>query len=256
MTDAEVMVPPARDVMVKGVAEQLAPIVRLHAELAGRWRIGLDVERARARLLAGQIAYDPMEAIASAGNLLVPYIRATAALELAGMASAAEATEARERRFRLLPLIAGWLAGEPPPRERARHTAFRAAALIASSVLRHTSAEVKRGVALDGWLRADCPCCGGHPDFAVREAGTRRLICARCDAAWPTRATGCIGCGASTAPAICHVASAAIGYELVICNACGRYLKEPLGRSTIDPIVERAITAQLDAAAESRGLRI
>ena len=256
MRHAEVKVPPTRDVMVTGVAEQLAPLLQLHAELGERWRIGLDVERARARLVAGQVAYDPMEAIASAGNLLVPFIRATAALERAGLASAAEATEARERRFKLLPLVAGWIAGEPPPRERGRHAAYRAAALVASSVLRRTSAEVRRGVSLDSWLRADCPCCGGHPDFAVRDDHERRLICARCDASWPTLAPGCIGCGAAAAPAICRVASKTLGYALVICNACGRYLKEPLARKDIDPLVERAITAQLDAAAESRGLRI
>jgi hypothetical protein len=84
----------------------------------------------------------------------------------------------------------------------------------------------------------------------------RRLICVRCDASWPTLAPGCIGCGASAAPAICRVASKAIGYALVICNSCGRYLKEPLAPKSSDPLVERAITAQLDAAAESRGLRI
>lgn len=248
--------PPARDVMVTGVAEQIAPVVRLHSELESLWSAGVDLERARARLAMGLVAYDPMEAIAAAGSLLVPFIRATAAFERSGLASAAEATEAREREFSILPLIAAWLAGEPPPRERGRRIAYRAAALVATSVLRRTSAAVRAGISLEGWQRADCPCCGGHPDFAVRDGETRRLVCARCDTSWPARTEGCIGCGATDAPAICRVSTPAIGYELVICNACGRYIKEPLGRGDIDPIVERAVTEKLDAAAERRGLRI
>jgi formate dehydrogenase maturation protein FdhE len=246
----------APEAALRTLAEQIAPVLQLQSELGARWRMGLDVERARERLRAGLAAYDPLEVIGSAGALLVPYIRATAALERAGLASAAEASDARERNFQVLPLIASWLAGEPPPRERARYTAYRAAAVVATSILRRASADVRRELSLEGWSRPECPCCGGPPDFAAYEGAERQLVCSRCDTVWRTQIMGCLGCGATTEPALCHVKSSELGFALVVCNQCGRYLKEPLGRSIIDPPVERALTAQLDAAAEARGLRL
>jgi hypothetical protein len=42
----------------------------------------------------------------------------------------------------------------------------------------------------------------------------------------------------------------------VICHSCGRYLKERSGRPKHAPLVERALTAEMDAAAVRRGLRL
>jgi hypothetical protein len=47
-----------------------------------------------------------------------------------------------------------------------------------------------------------------------------------------------------------------LGYELLVCHACARYLKERRGDGMQLPIIERALTVELDAAAERRGLRI
>src|SRR5689334_16334764 len=63
--------------------DQLAPVLALRDEIARSFRPAFDVERARQRMLAGQPAYDPLEAIGSAGNLLVPFVRATVAVERA-----------------------------------------------------------------------------------------------------------------------------------------------------------------------------
>jgi hypothetical protein len=41
-----------------------------------------------------------------------------------------------------------------------------------------------------------------------------------------------------------------------VCHACARYLKERRGDGMLQPIIERALTVELDAAAERRGLRI
>ena len=47
-----------------------------------------------------------------------------------------------------------------------------------------------------------------------------------------------------------------LGYELLVCHACARYIKERQAEGMHDPIVERVLTVDLDAAAERRGLRI
>jgi hypothetical protein len=52
-----------------------------------------------------------------------------------------------------------------------------------------------------------------------------------------------------------RVPSPDLGYDLVICNSCGRYLKERRGLPSHAWLVERALTAGLDEAAHERGLR-
>jgi formate dehydrogenase maturation protein FdhE len=101
-----------------------------------------------------------------------------------------------------------------------------------------------------------CPSCGGAPDLAFVDGARRALVCSRCDTSWPVATRGCIGCEATGAPTIARVRSPYLGYDLVICHACGRYLKERVGRALHPPLVERALTAEMDAAAVRRGLRI
>jgi hypothetical protein len=238
------------------VAEQIAPLVQLDADLAARWTIAIDPAAARARVRAGRVAYEATEVIAAAGSLTVPFVRATVALERAGLASDDEATAARERRIYLSGLIRAWMAAEPMPRDRVRATARRAAGLVAGSILRRASALVRGDEAITAWGASHCPCCGGSPDFALGTADDRTLICARCDTRWATAAVGCLGCGARDAPALARIASEALGCDLAICNACGRYVKEPAAWSPVEPLVERVLTSQLDAAAEARGLRL
>lgn len=239
------------------LSEQLEAVLALRDEIARTLRPAVDLARAAERLAAGQTAYDPLEAIGSAGNLFVPFVRATVAIERAGLAQAREAAAARDARLELMPLIAGWLGNEPMPRDRVRATARRAAAVVANAILRATSAAIAGDRPLPRSARASCPCCGCAPDFTRTDhAGNRTLLCARCDAEWVTTRTGCTGCGASGAPSIAHVESPLLGYRLVLCNPCGRYLKEPIGPWSDDVTVERAMTGQLDAAAEARGLRL
>jgi hypothetical protein len=238
------------------VTEQVAPLVRFDAGLAARWTVRVDPGEARARIARGRVAYDAAEVVAGAGPLVVPYVRATAALERAGLATDEEAASARERRVYLPGLIRAWLAAEPMPRERERAVARRAAGMVASSILRGASAVVARDGPLPAWERSICPCCGSAPDFSLRTADGRTLLCARCDTRWTTAARGCLGCGEREPPVVARVQSDAIGYSLAICHACGRYVKEPQGDAPLVPLVERVLTYQLDAAAEARGLRL
>lgn len=238
------------------VAEQVAPIAQLDADLARRWSIAFDADAARARVRAGRVAFESAEVIAGAGSLVVPFVRATVALERAGLAADDEAMRARERRAFLPGLVRAWLAGEPMPRERVRATARRAAGVVASSILRRAAALVRGGAVVAGWRARHCPCCGGPADFSLCADGDRTLLCARCDTRWSTPARGCLGCGEREAPTLARIPWEALGCDLAICNACGRYVKERAADPAVEPLVERVLTAQLDAAAEARGLRL
>ena len=237
------------------LAQQLAPIIALQGELIVSWTLPVDRAAARARIGAGEIGYDPIEMIGSAGDLVVPFLRATVALARSGVLNEADLAPARSERMQVLEHAAAWIGGEALPTYAPRRGARLAATLVAGSVLRRASTEIRAGEALTGWQKSVCPCCGGAPDLAMRRMRRRTLICSRCDAGWDASPHHCLGCGAVGEPVVMRVASPMPEYELCICNQCGRYLKERRRSSALNLLVERAMTAQIDAAAEMRGLR-
>jgi hypothetical protein len=241
----------------RSVTEQVAPLRAVADEVEQSLGDIVDVAAARERVQSRLPAYDATRVLAAAGSLLVPFVRATIALERAGLATEQEATEARDRRFQLGPLTGDWLNAEPMPRDAVKAAARRAASVVLGAVLRRASVLALDGLSLVGWKRVQCPACGGAPDFSERQAdGGRSLACSRCDTRWAAMANGCLGCGATESPELARIASHSLDYSLVICNACGRYLKEPKGMLGADLLVERVLTAQLDGAAEARGLRL
>ncbi len=244
--------------MRSALAEQIAPLLEAQQNLFDRWVIEMDLEAARRRIRDGRVAYEPLKVIAAAGHLLVAFRRMTVAIEHAGLATSDDAAAAREYGGDVLLLIAAWLAAEPLPRDPAKRVARRAAAAIGSSILaRASEAVIETDGDVAGWNRPHCPCCGGLPDFAFTGGGgTRAMVCARCDTEWPSDTAGCAGCGATSEPAIVRIAMPALGYDLVICNQCGRYIKESALSGTANLLVERALTADIDAAAERRGLML
>lgn len=251
------VVEPARlQTLRRALARQLEPVTALQSELIVSWRLPIEKSAARERIRTGVPAFDPLEMIGSAGDLMVPYLRATVAIERAGLADAAACAGAREDRIRVMEHLVSWIAGESLPMHEPRRTARLAAILVGGSVLRRARAELRAPAAIAEWASTLCPCCGGAPDIAMKRQRRRTLICSRCDARWDTAPNSCLGCGASGEPVVMRVPSPMPDYELCICNSCGRYLKERRGVATINLLVERAMTAQIDAAAELRGLRI
>lgn len=256
MTSAAVRAPSLREVRT-GLAEVLQPVALLHAELAAAWPVAVDRAVARRRIKAGRPAFDALEMLQHAGDLHRPFQRAAQAFERAGMATPDAVLAARQHPpTTVMSLGASWIAGEPLPRLEPRRLSQRAAALVVGSVLARAATTVRASVRASVHDRASCPACGSAPEFSRLSAAGRKLVCARCDTTWQTTRTGCLGCDAHDAPTVFRIPSPDIGYDLIVCNACGRYVKETTRRGGGDLLVERALTAQLDAAAERRGLRL
>ena len=252
---ARLQAPPV-DAVRRLIAEQIAPVAFLREELLRRWTPEVDAEGARLRMRGGLAALDPTTVIESVRGRTTAYVRACDAFEQAAIASLEEARAARIRRDRLAEHIEAWLRGDRLPRGGADRLGRVAASFVAGCILEAARRRLPDDLPVGRWIRGCCPHCGGQPDLAVIGDEGRQLVCVRCNGCWHTAAAGCLGCGESRSPILARIPSP-IGYRLAICNACGRYLKErDAGPDEIDPFLERALTAQLDAAAEARGLRL
>ena len=246
----------SRDYAPPSFADDLRPLVHVHAELS-RFRLSpAKVKRARANLSEGRVAFDPAEVLRSAGNLDASLTRVGTAFEMCGMASPRALESFRSGYSIAQPLLKAWLVGERGSSDEGRRLALRAAALIGNAILRSAAQQASKGASFAEWSKANCPCCGGPPDLAVRSDRSRTLVCARCDTQWTAPTRGCLSCEASRAPTFVRVDALDLGYELLVCHACARYIKERHSEGMLSPLMERALTIDLDAAAERRGLRI
>lgn len=246
----------SRDYAPPSFADDLRPLVRVHAEL-GRFRLSpAKVKRARANLAEGRVAFDPTEVLRSAGNLDASLGRVATAFEMCGMASPRALESFRSGYSIAQPLLKAWLVGERGSSDEGRRLALRAAALVGNAILGSAAQQASRGTPFNEWNKSNCPCCGGSADLAVRSDRSRTLVCARCDTRWIAPTAGCLGCEAARAPTFVRVDALDLGYELLVCHACARYIKERHNDGMLAPIIERALTIDLDAAAERRGLRI
>ena len=246
----------ARESAPSSIADELTPLVQVHAAL-GRFRLGpTRVKRARANLGAGRVAFEPTEVLRAAAGLDAGLSKVATAFEMCGLASTRELDACRKNYSSAQPLLRAWLVGERGSSDQGRRLALRAAAILGNGILRSAAAQVSRGLAYSDWTHATCPCCAGSPDFAVRDGISRQLVCSRCDTQWPSPTSGCLGCESNHPPAFVRVDTVDLGYDLLVCHSCGRYLKERSAAGMATPLVERMLTAELDAAAERRGLRI
>jgi hypothetical protein len=238
-----------------GIADELGPLVRVHSEL-GRFRLtALRVKRARANITGGRVAFEPADVLRAAGDLDGSLGRVATAFEMCGIASPRALESFRVEYTAAQPLLKAWLAGERRSSDEGRRLALRAAALVGNAILGSAASQASQGEVFRGWNKPTCPCCGGAPDLAVRAEPQRWLVCARCDTRWHAPTNGCLTCEATRAPTFVRVDALNIGYELLVCHACARYIKERRGDGMQTPLIERALTVDLDSAAERRGLR-
>ena len=246
----------SRDVVTNSVADQFGPVLLLQQALRSAVRPVVDVADARARIASRRPGFDPIKILTRARTVVTAFDRCIDALEVAGLASSTTVTALRQERYDARSLAIAWMAGEPAPSVSSQKLARKAVSVVAGAILQRNARVVTQNLSLDTWQRPVCPSCGGPPDLAFIDGQKRGLVCSRCDTNWPVKTRGCIGCEATGSPTIARVKSPYLGYDLVICHACGRYLKERTGKAMHPPLVERALTAEMDAAAVRRGLRI
>lgn len=240
----------------KSLADQYKPIVAIHDTVRKRAQASLDVDDARARVRTGRAAFDTVDVLRGARDLGRTYERVAAAFEHTGIVSTSQFASLQQSPREAERLILSWAHGDAMPRNQSLRLARTVAGIVGNAILAAASDDVVSGFSLSTWKRVSCPCCGASPDLALATDTRRTLVCWRCDTMWRTAERGCLGCGADTAPTLARVPSPYLGYELTICNSCGRYLKERRGAPTHALIVERALTAGLDEAAQQRGLRL
>lgn len=237
------------------LADQLQPIVRLRDSIRRHGYAQIDVERARARILVGRTGFDADVVLRSATDLARAFSRTAAAFEHAGMEGTPRVSALHAMSVDAVAQVLAWANTESLPVDPMLRVARKVAAVVGNAVLSRVASDVMSGFSLPPWKWPQCPCCSASPDLSLTSDTGRTLVCWRCDTHWQTQLRGCLGCGASAPPAIARVGSPYLGYELAICGACGRYLKERRGPLTHDLIVERALVAGLDEAARQRGLR-
>ena len=239
-----------------GMADELGPLVRVHSELSKFRLSAVRVKRARTNLAEGRVAFDANEVLRAATELDAGLSRVATAFEMCGMTSPRGLDSFRRNYSAANPLLKAWLVGERGSSDEGRRLALRAAAVLGNAILRAAAQQVSKDVSFSDWKKASCPCCGGSPDLAIREQSRRTLVCARCDTQWSAPTVGCLGCESTRPPTFVRVDAVDLGYELLVCHACARYLKERHTDGMQLPIIERAVTVELDDAAERRGLRI
>jgi formate dehydrogenase maturation protein FdhE len=237
------------------LAEQFGPIVAVHASVINRGDASVDVREARARIRAGRHAFDAATLLRSADDLNRSFHRIAAAFERTGVESSARLTDLRGRTLSVTTMMVAWSNGDSVPRDPVMRFARIVAGVVANAVLSSAASSVTKGFPLTAWKRTQCPCCGASPDLVIVTEKRRTLICWRCDTTWRTDIAGCLGCGEDSPPTLFRVPSPYQGYELAVCNSCGRYVKERRGGPSQALLVERALTIGLDEAAQLRGLR-
>lgn len=249
--------PPRQATVRSTTAEQFAPVLRVHSDVFADCSPAVDPAAARKRIASGQVAYDALKVLSSCGDLLPRFVRVLGAFEVAGFVSNNDRRALLDSELDVDDLVAGWFTGDRTPSDPRRRIARQAAIVIGNALLRAATARVGTPTAWKNWTRVVCPCCGGSPDIALIDRGAQRtLTCARCDAQWRAPRAGCLGCDTAESPGVARIANLELGYVLVMCSACGRFLKERPRRGIESLLVERAITTELDLAAERRGLRI
>jgi FdhE protein len=110
---------------------------------------------------------------------------------------------------------------------------------------------------LSAWALGTCPICAGGPELAILGADlTRRLVCGRCTARWPSPQERCPWCGEDRAGFHTTLSTRDGHYVLDACDTCRRYVKccdERAMRRPVLPWVDAVATMPLDAAAMQRG---
>jgi hypothetical protein len=167
----------------------------------------------------------------------------------------------------LEPLVVGWfnataaperLKDVRPPKTPASPEALdQVLALAMRPFLERCADVVQQRADFTTWNHANCPLCGGEPEFAVlTTAGDRMLICGRCTGRWRFDDVACPFCRNDDKSRLPSFSSRDGIYRLYACDVCHRYIKAYDARQGGRPVmlaVDSVATLPLDAAAVQRG---
>ena len=239
----------------KSLAEQFQPIVTIHETLRQRANVELDVDGARERIRGGRPGFDAATLLHSAGDLTRPFHRTAAAFERIGIASTTELAALRHESLDATALMASWANGESMP----RNPALRLARSVAASSATRCS-HARRGTS-----ETASPSPRGNA-CSVRAAALRPISRCRPTGVARWSAGAATRCGARRDSAVSAVAPTrrrrlSASRRRTWLRARDLSLVRAVSQGTsrrADPslIVERALTAALDEAAEKRGLRV
>ncbi|HEY3380396.1 MAG TPA: formate dehydrogenase accessory protein FdhE [Vicinamibacterales bacterium] len=167
----------------------------------------------------------------------------------------------------LEPLVVRWfnraaapdlVAEDPTPRAPASQEALdQVLALAMRPFLERCADIIQQRADFSTWTHANCPLCGGEPEFAVIvTGGDRLLICGRCAGRWCFDAGVCPFCRNDDRGLLPSFSSRDGLYRLYACDVCKRYVKAYDARQGGRPVmvaVDSIATLPLDAAAIQKG---
>jgi FdhE protein len=167
----------------------------------------------------------------------------------------------------LEPLVVRWFNGTaapervedvPTPESSASSEALdQVLALAMRPFLERCADVVQQRADFTTWNHANCPLCGGEPEFAVlTSAGDRMLICGRCTGRWRFDDVACPFCRNADKSLLPSFTSRDGLYRLYACDVCHRYIKAYDARQGGRPVMlalDSVATLPLDAAAIQRG---
>ena len=143
---------PARSTSLRTTtAEQLAPVLRAHAEVMRECMPLVDVDAARARVQHGHVAYEALHVLRSVGDLTAAFVRVLDAFEVAGLVSNDERSAVLTAAFDIDDLVCGWFMGDHVPRDPTRRLAQQVAITIGNAILRRATSLVGRPVLWSKW---------------------------------------------------------------------------------------------------------
>src|SRR6185503_16023374 len=149
------------------LAEQLRPVVHVHNVVRDGGYTRFDVERARARIRSGRVAFDAAVMLEEAGDLGPAFERTAEAFERTGIASTHRIAALQRLPLDATALVLSWANAESPPIDPTMRLARSVAALVGNAVLSRASADITTGFSLNSWKWPQCPCCGASPDLAL-----------------------------------------------------------------------------------------
>jgi len=153
--------------------------VRLHESIRKHGYARIDIERARARIVAGRTGFDADAVLRAATDLARAFSRTAAAFERTGLEATPRVMALYAMHVDAVTQVLAWANNESAP-ERPNHEArtencerCRQRRAVARCIRRHVPVSL-----CPPWKWPQCPCCGASPDLSLTSDQPRASSCA------------------------------------------------------------------------------